>query len=749
MSSVTPQDLLAAVDTAVSQWRSSRTMRDETLAPLIKLVWNQLRNRLSATPPGAGRWFLSDDQLTALGQDIDAAYASVERQLAAKHMLNDLLYLLNQRGFVRSKYLNAPTQVPRRLVWSPEIEDASLFGLLETLRDRVEQDRPPRVPPGWPFSLGLWQFLLAIMAMALSSHVVLPTLPRRLLDVCRRDLANGWLALSVLPGTPAPGTVKLRFPLTRSTQRHLHRLLASFPRRRGRPRAADLLLPRDLREEAARHFPRAWRVALTSLAPDAERHRQLHSFRQFSRTARWLALLADIPPFLVAVLSGELAVAPVTTASFLRCFGMPFRSSRGGRKPPRPPRAALSPDIRLFYAIETIRRSVRRDATRAEIAQAAHTLQSVLDRLMPTTDALTFNVRCYGLWVLHLLTRAARGRPRPGTVNTRASAVATRFAPTFAMKPFTTWQGDDWLIALQARMLPHRTTNVRTAVKQFRDFLVERRLAPSTPVAWNHRSLRKPPVARAYPLVTFDDFDRAFHLPAAEGVPVELHDIVKAKMVLGFGLGVRSEAATQLRLGDFTVEGEFMMTIRRDKTYYGRRSIPLKQLLTPPYLEFLRDFYVQRRAAERGRKNAYLLSTPGHGRAYDPSYLASLTAVFLTTVVPEPLSFHDLRHAFASWFLVRALVATGAVTLPPVHGFAQASVFQASALEALRELVLGFHASTRGHETVSHYVVVLSFLLGHSNPETTLMRYCHTAELILWLLQDPQARPAPPGHLGS
>lgn len=745
MSAATPEALLAAVEAAVSEWRSSRLRRDETLAPLIDLGWRLLRTRLAATPARGGRWRLSDDDLRALGQDLDAAYGSVERKLAAKHTLNDLLYTLNQRGFVRSKYLNVPTRVPRRLVWTPEVEDTPLLGLLETLRDRVERDRLLGVPPDWPFSPALWRFVLLAMAMALSSYVLFPTLPRHLLATRRRDVAGGWLALPAVSQGGRPNGVKLRFPLTRLTRRHLHGLLASFPRRRGRPQAADLLIPENLRQEAARHFPRAWRLALPVLAPEGENHRRLGSFRQFTHTARWLALLADIPPFLVAVCSGELPVAPATTPSLRRCFGAlprPVPGPRRRRQRPRPE----SPPVDLFHAIETILGSVQRHATRAEVAQAAHALQSALGPSVPPAQELRFNIRCFGLWVCHLLRRAARRRITPGTVKTRASAITTGFAPAFGTKPFTAWDGSDWLRALQTRMAGHRTAAVRAAVRQFYDFLVDRHLTPRTQVAWAHPSLRKPPVIQPFPLITFEDFDRAFHLPTPRGVAPAIHDVLKAKMVLAFCLGLRSEAATRLRLADLAVEAGFTITIRRDKSRYGTRTIPGNQLLPPPYLDFLRAFY-DRRLAEGGRGDAYLLATPDHPEAYTPRHLASSIEILLANVVPEPLAFHDLRHGFASWFLVRSLVAIGAVTLPPAHPFAQAPVFQPPTLDGLRELLFGFRVRTRGHETVPHYVVALAFLLGHSNPELTLTSYCHTAELILWLLQDPEERPASPGAL--
>jgi integrase len=223
-------------------------------------------------------------------------------------------------------------------------------------------------------------------------------------------------------------------------------------------------------------------------------------------------------------------------------------------------------------------------------------------------------------------------------------------------------------------------------------------------------------------------------MPCPREISAGLYRLLRAKMILGFGLGLRSAEATRLPVSALSGP-EPVLRVRRGKTPYADRNLYLRYLLLPAHLDELLAFGDARRRAVADPDAEPLLATSAHPRGYDSSYLASLCSRLLQPAVGEAVCFHHLRHAFASWFLVCALVAVGVVPLPTDLPFASSPAFTSEALERLRILLFGFGPPWEGRATVSHAVVALAFLLGHSNPETTLTTYWHSAEIILALLQ--------------
>jgi hypothetical protein len=116
-----------------------------------------------------------------------------------------------------------------------------------------------------------------------------------------------------------------------------------------------------------------------------------------------------------------------------------------------------------------------------------------------------------------------------------------------------------------------------------------------------------------------------------------------------------------------------LLRVRRGKTPYADRNLYLRYLLLSAHLDELLAFGDARRRAVADPDAEPLLATSAHPRGYDSSYLASLCSRLLQPAVGEAVCFHHLRHAFASWFLVRArrvapgvqrgAVAPGAVVL--------------------------------------------------------------------------------------
>jgi hypothetical protein len=112
-----------------------------------------------------------------------------------------------------------------------------------------------------------------------------------------------------------------------------------------------------------------------------------------------------------------------------------------------------------------------------------------------------------------------------------------------------------------------------------------------------------------------------------------------------------------------------------------------------------------------------------------------MAGIALRRAIPEALCYHHLRHSFASWMLLRLMLASGMVELDTKRfGFAKAAVFGKQLCSELQVLLYGFTPAKTGQQYTSHLLVVLCRLLGHSHPLTSLNTYAHTTDLLIHLL---------------
>ena len=689
---------------------------------------------------------LSKSAVLDLGKQIEESCHSHVQRWRYKTTLNLLIEACAEQKLLKPQYLNIPQQIPRHLVVTFEgIAPDALQMVLEgnSLLNRTPLCRPPI---DWPHKPGIWEFLLFYASLTLSSHVLIPKLDRKLVHLQEKHLRSKWLTLPSMMLNPELVGGGLRFPLTSQTQRCLQHLKAAI-QAHYKPKG-DYLCPDEWRTGQWFKFQlaNAWlsflKLQMKMVAPIPASIR----IRKLLELGRVVALLDGIPPFLVAVLSGysEGAVDPMTPLSFSRVF-TPSTISRSGRTMPPPPRSngklrnrAIG-NSELFDLVEQARKAIRRDMSRVERREIANALERQLGTNRPTIGSSGISCRnawCYGQWVISML----RGPYRPGTVMTWSSAIAAAFFPIFANHDLSSWSAATWVSQTQAAMRDHETSAAKKAIREFYAFLVEEGFTPlHKDVGWDSEELRKHKMRHPMPLVGFKEFRNAMSYCEREDFPRPLVPVLRTKLILGFLLGLRSMEATWLRLSDLELTPDPILRIEHTKTEHGIRTLHLGMLLPQQYLDELRAFHSARLIEAGGNPGAPLLATKEHPSRYDSSYLASLAGIPLRRAVQEPVCFHHLRHAFASWILIRLLAAAGTITLDTQRlSFAQESLFQNEALKALRPLLFGFGPQKQGQEWLSHALIVMCRLLGHSNPTISLTSYVHSTEILLSILNRRQ-----------
>lgn len=724
-------------------------------ASSLRTVWPLLQSRLLEEHRNEqGQFVISDEVLKAMATNIDQKYGSDVHKWLAKNSLNRLLFVLKESEYLQTKFLNVPQQVPRHLVTTLDGVTADDIQAALHLQKILSTTRSPIPPQDWEWGEDLWAFLVFYASLVLVSFVLLKRLLLKLLSLRNEDLKRtGWIGLAQF-GTrdevEQGRRVLLYFPLSRYTQRHVadmkHFLGIPIP---SQANGTVSVFPEQWAKSGwqQRVLNRAWAAFLAHLFSGTDIPVPSFSMNTLLQVGKITALLSDIPPFIVGVNSSQIPVSPITKDSFARLFlhkagaVSPLTVAVPGPPRPRRPRSGRPTrgDAQLFQGIEKLRLSLRRDDDSkrrkdmtAGLVVLIEEASRELNHEQIDQNPSLYNTVCYGRWLVSLL----RGPHDNGSIATRASAVANGFFPYFVERPLIRWSGKDWIDAAAQILQDHETSASKASIVQFRDFLVAEMLTIPEEVKWNVKSLQKPRVRYAFPLVGFDDFDRALSACYADFIPEHISEILRVKMILGFYGGLRSMEATFLELQHLIPRPEPLLEIRITKTPLGVRNIYLERLVPNKYLQEIMNIFDKRMKSTHGNLKARLLATE-EVSGYDSSYLASLAGMALRSAIPEPMCFHHLRHGFASWYLLRWLTAINAIDLPSSNfSFTDHAVFREPLISGLRQLLFGFQAPKLGQDVTSHAIVALSRLLGHSSPVTSISSYCHTTQIVTYLLMN-------------
>lgn len=239
--------------------------------------------------------------------------------------------------------------------------------------------------------------------------------------------------------------------------------------------------------------------------------------------------------------------------------------------------------------------------------------------------------------------------------------------------------------------------------------------------------------------------------------------VSKLFLILGFRLGLRRNEALKLRLGDLhlpELSSEASERIRRRhpnmrrlsgqeladlelpidllvrphaqrglKTQNSVRRLPLRLLLEPNELALLMCWHQERQAEERSAPaSEFLFCIPELKTQWvsESTLLPALHACMREVTGSEVIHYHHLRHSCATWQMLKLM---GAITessselifrdLPLTTRWLKDAARQREAL------IYSYGGPTR------RIVHIVSALLGHGSPKTSLLHYIHSLPLIL------------------
>ncbi|MBF7728612.1 tyrosine-type recombinase/integrase [Pseudomonas sp. N040] len=233
-------------------------------------------------------------------------------------------------------------------------------------------------------------------------------------------------------------------------------------------------------------------------------------------------------------------------------------------------------------------------------------------------------------------------------------------------------------------------------------------------------------------------------------------------MILGFRLGLRRSEALKLRLSDIhfpelSLDASArilkrhpnMRRLSRDelawldlpvdllvrphaqrnvKSQNAVRRLPLHVLLEPDELELLREWYRQREEEAESPASEYLFCIPQLRTQWiSESYLLpALHACMREVTGSDSVHYHHLRHSCATWLLLKLMVTLNELS----PGLILRDLpLTTSWLENGQKLSHEMFARNGG--PTRRIVHMVSAILGHGSPKTTLLHYIHSLPLIM------------------
>jgi integrase len=533
---------------------------------------------------------------------------------------------------------------------------------------------------------------------------------------------------------------------------------AADPRRSRRERA-PLLLPLVTRAKGG--VPPALRALWRRLGGPTFGDLRLARFVEAAR----LHAAFRLPPICTAVLAGRLLTCPTTEREVEQLEGVATADSTPPKVLPPPvlakPERVAAPEWaewdgaalavyrpaidRLTDLLKDLRSPRDRHAVAPDAASLLRTLQADIACLRAPVPAPLENLP---LLMHAFCAYLANPKLKINTVLARMNQMPVIIERIVGERPLRACDEEDWIevtddpmtvLGGKAVTLRHYKANLQASHGHLRDHTAELGIVVPE-VDWRRRELRVPWDTAPVPLVLPEEVE-AVRTALVERLPAELVPVVTVFIILGYGLGMRRREAAELRLRHVHTVGELLIQVVASKTRAGRRNLPSDRLLSVADWEYLRAFLRQRLRETKNDLDAPLLGTPALPDGLDPAWLSQVVSAVLKEVTGKPVSYHDLRHTFASLFLLRWWVAKHGPAAAPALGTLLASpLFTAEALARFRcqfgpgpEMPL-----------VTHPVQVLSIRMGHASPETTCRSYVHT---LCWLQRLATERPLHAGEL--
>ncbi len=213
---------------------------------------------------------------------------------------------------------------------------------------------------------------------------------------------------------------------------------------------------------------------------------------------------------------------------------------------------------------------------------------------------------------------------------------------------------------------------------------------------------------------------------------------------LSFYCGLRKNEVSHLRLIDVSGRSNPVLLVRRHKERRlkypsSRRLLPLRTLLPEKWYNKLMNWVKYRDAAtNKLDRKAYLFSREINANQPLPEkdIFPPIQKAIRKVTGDQTLVFHHLRHSFSNWTLIKLLVPEYPKIIDENIDLFQHPDLSIAACTRFRGGLIPTIPG-RSFEPTQSMLYLLSFLMGHHSPDTSIVSYLHLFDLIVHRLVRP------------
>lgn len=321
--------------------------------------------------------------------------------------------------------------------------------------------------------------------------------------------------------------------------------------------------------------------------------------------------------------------------------------------------------------------------------------------------------------------------------------------------------------ALDAQNTDSKRRKLAKAIQEFHTFLQRRYSYP--PISpYSVLGIGKGVTHVDARIINEDQYQSVLQSLGACGLELRTPRLVTAArilIILGFRLGLRRSEALKLRLSDFQLSelspeesariqkrhpnmrllssSQFDAmelpvdllirphALRRLKTLNAVRKLPLRVLLEPEELQLLVEWYRERRAEERINPTSdFLFCIPQLKTQWisESSLFPALHNCMRAVTGSEFLHYHHLRHSCATWLFFKLMAAHNRLSPELIFHDLPLTVRWLRDDLRLHKAMFSVEGPTR------RLVHIVSAILGHGSPKTTLLHYVHSLPQVMAMM---------------